>query len=387
MTASVPVDLWRDVQSLKPIVEEWRKEADIARRLPDAIGRAFVERDLYRVLLPRDFGGMGLNPLAQFDIAEEISSYDGSVGWNFAIGSSSGTLPGILEPETVAAIFTSAETLVAGSGPPQGRAVATEGGYRVTGRFAWVSGIHQAQWVLGGCFVFDGDQMRMGPHGGPVVVHALMPKDGVTVLDSWHTGGMRGTGSTEFEARDMFVPTEHALVLFGSEPRHPDPIFRLPTSFFGFGLTAVPLGIARATTEALKALALAKKPPPPRVGLSEQPFTQYVVARTEAMVEAARISVRDAFSELWRQVSDDGSATMEARARLRRSSVHAVETSIEAVGMCYRAAGGTALFEDQAFERALRDVNAIGGHIVYQRPMMEDAGRVAMGLSPLLAMF
>lgn len=387
MTTSMPGDLWRDVQSLRPIVEQWRGEADVARRLPDAIARAFVERDLYRVILPADFGGRGLAPLVQFDIAEEIASYDGSVGWNFAIGSSSGTLPGVLPPDVTAEIFTSAETLVAGSGPPQGRAVATDGGYDVSGTFAWVSGIHHAQWVLGGCFVFDGDQMRMGPHGGPVVLHMLMPRDAVTVHDRWHTGGMRGTGSTEFEARNLFVPANRALVMFGGAPKHPDPLFRLPTSFFGFSLTGVPLGIARATTDALKALALAKQPPPPRVGLAEQPFTQYVVAKTEAMVEAARLSVRDAFSELWRQVCDEGGATMEARARLRRSSVHAVETSIEAVGMCYRAAGGTALFQDQAFERALRDVNAIGGHIVYQRAMMEDAGRVAMGLSPLLAMF
>jgi alkylation response protein AidB-like acyl-CoA dehydrogenase len=175
--------------------------------------------------------------------------------------------------------------------------------------------------------------------------------------------------------------------MFGGQPFHDSPIFRLPTSVFGFALTAVPLGIARHTIAALQQLALAKKLPPPRLGLAEQGFTQYTVAKAEAMTEAARLAVRAAFSALWREVREDGQASMASRARLRRALVHAVETSVEAVGMCCRAAGGDALFENQPFERALRDVNAAAGHIVFQRAMMEDCGRVALGLPPLLPMF
>lgn len=375
------------VLALKPVIEHWRDAADDLRHLPDPIGDAFVERDVYRLLLPKDLGGQGVDPLTVFDMVEEISAFDGSVGWNFAIGSNSGSLAGAFPRSVVDELFSTPETLVAGSGPPQGRAVAVEGGYRVSGRFAWLSGIHLANYVLGGCFVFDGDTMRMGPHGGPVVVHAIMPKDKGTVLDTWHTGGMRGTGSTEFEIADVFVPADWVQMLFGGNPRHGDPLFRLPTSYFGFSLTAVALGIARATTEALMQLAQAKKPPPPRLGLHEQPFTQYTVAKSAAMVEGARLGVRAAFATVWDTVCAGETASTQMRSQLRGASVHAVETSIEAVGMCYRAAGGSALFENQRFERALRDVNAIGGHIVFQRAMMEDAGRAAMGLPTLLAMF
>jgi alkylation response protein AidB-like acyl-CoA dehydrogenase len=387
MTSSVPADIWAEAQTLRPIVEACRAETDRLRRLPDPIAQAFVDRDIYRLLLPVDLGGRGIDPLAQFDLAEEISSYDGSVGWNYAIGSNSGTLGGVFPREIVLKLFASPGLAVAGSGPPQGRAVETDGGYRVTGRFAWASGVHQASWVVGGCFVFEGDQRKAGPNGGPMVVHVLAPKGEARVLDTWQTGGMRGTGSTEVVLEDVFIPRAHVFSMFGGQPYHDAPIYRLPTSVFGFALTAVPLGIARHTISALKQLALAKKPPPPRLSLAEQGFTQYTVAKAEAMTEAAKLAVRAAFSELWREVLKDGQASMASRARLRRASVHAVETSVEAVGMCCRAAGGDALFENQPFERALRDVNAAAGHVVFQRAMMEDCGRVDMGLPPLLPMF
>lgn len=387
MIETIPADIWAETHSLRPIIEASREDADRLRRLPDPVARAFVDRDIYRLMLPEDMGGRGLAPLCLFDLVEEVASYDGSVGWNYAIGSNSGSMAGLMDPDVARQLYGDPSIATAGSGPPQGRAIAVEGGYRVTGTFAWASGVYQAKWVMGGCFVFDGDEMRRRPDGSPVVRHVFVPASDITILDRWHTGGMRGTGSTEFTVTDIFVPEGCTFALFGAEPTHPSPIYRLPTSFFGFALTAVPLGIARSTIASLKDLAVQKAAPPPRQGLAQQPFAQYVVAKAEAMVDAARIGVRDAFVQLWREVCENHESTLPSRARLRRASVHAVETSVEAVQMCYRAAGGTALFTDQPFERALRDVNAAAGHIVFQRAMMEDAGRVALGLPALLPMF
>lgn len=275
---------------------------------------------------------------------------------------------------------------MAASAAVQGKAVAVEGGYRVSGRFAWASGIHHATWVVAGCFVFDGDTQRLDQTGMPIVRHAVVPKSDVTMLDTWHVVGMRGTGSTEFELRDLFVPEEYAVIIF-SEPRHPAPFFRLPTSFFGFASSGVALGIARSSVTALKDLAARKKSPPPRLGLGDKANTHYVVAKAEAMVEAGRAGVREAFTLMWHHIVENGVAPMESRARLRRAIVHAVESSVAAVDLCFHTAGGTALFENEPFERALRDVHAVSGHLVLQREMMEDAGRVALGMKPMLGLF
>lgn len=378
---------WDDVRSLGPIIEAARDEADALRRLPDAVARAFVERDVYRLMLPVDLGGAGLDPLQHFDLSLEVSRYDASAGWNYSLAMTSALLAGVAPPEITREIFSTPACSGAASGPPQGRAVVAEGGYRVTGRWAWASGIHHARRVMGGCIVFEGDKPRIGPHGAPTVIHVLVPIEDVEVLDAWHTGGMRGTGSTEFAMSDVFVPAERAMQMFGGEPTQPHPLFKLPTSFFGFGLSAVPLGVALSTIDALKALAPSKKLTPPRTLLAEQASVQYAIGKASAMIEAARLGAREACSRLWAEVCTQGSATLESRARLRGSMVHAVDTGIDAVSLCYREAGGSAVFQSAPFERALRDVHAIGGHVVFQRAMMEDVGRAALGLKPMLAMF
>lgn len=383
---AVTESLWEDVRSLRPIIEAAGREGDHLRRLPDSVADAFVERDVYRLILPRDLGGRGIDPLLQFDLAEEVSSYDGSVGWNFAIGSTSGAVGGAFPRELTLEIFSGPDQGIAVSGAPVGRAVAVDGGYRVSGTFPWGSTVHQAAWVGGGCFVYDGDRRRADENGVPVMVHVLVPKNEVTILDTWHVSGMRGTGSTEFVIDDVFVPDARTFTLFGGVPDHPSPLFRTGPTIFGFAISSVPLGIARSAVEALKDLAARKAPPPPRLGLADQQFTQYTVAKTEAMVDAARLSVRHAFSIFWGEVCSEG-PTMESRARLRRAIVHAGETSVEAVQMICRAAGGNAIFESEPFERAQRDVNASIGHLTMQRAMMEDCGRVALGKAPLLGIF
>jgi hypothetical protein len=123
---------------------------------------------------------------------------------------------------------------VAGAATPPGRAVAAGGGYRITGRWAWASGIHQAKWVSANCLVFDGDQPRKSADGAPVALGFVFPKEACKVLDTWHVGGMRGTGSTEFELANFYVPADLAVRFFSGESRHPYPIFRPPPTFFGF---------------------------------------------------------------------------------------------------------------------------------------------------------
>lgn len=378
---------WDDVQSLRPIIEAARDEADALRRLPDAIASAFVERDVYRLMLPVDLGGAGLDPLQHFDLTLEVSRCDAAAGWNYALAMTSALLAGVAPPAVTREVFSTPDCGGAASGPPQGRAVMTEGGYRVSGRWGWASGIHQARRVMGGCIVFEGDKPKAGPHGRPTVIHVLVPIEQVELLDTWHTGGMRGTGSTEFAMNDVFVPAERAMQMFAGEPTQPHPIFKMPTSFFGFGLSAVPLGVALSTIDALKALALSKKLPPPRTILAEQASVQYTIGKAGAMVDAAILAVREACSRLWDEVCTEGAATLGSRARLRGSMVHAVDTGIETVSLCYREAGGSAVFQSAPFERALRDVHVIGGHVVFQRAMMEDVGRAELGLKPMLAMF
>ena len=374
--------VWARTRELRPIIEAHRGEGDRLRRLPDAIAQAFLEANIYRLLVPEEFGGEGVDPITYYDLAAEVSSYDGSAGWNYAIGATGGVVLGALAPKPLRAVFASPECGVGGGGSPTGRAIAVDGGYRVTGRWGWASGIHHAKWALAYCPVFDGERLRTAANGAPVVAGFLMPKEKCAILDAWHVGGMRGTGSTEFEVHDVFVPEEFVLRLLSGESRHPYPVFRMPATFFGYNHCCVLAGIARSALAALKTLAATKTSAMTGLSLRDDAQGHYAVAKAEALIESSDLNVKDAFRALWAKVVADEPVPIEMRARVRRACAHVTECAVEAVQLCYRAAGGSAVFEAAPFERALRDVNTAASHITLRRTMMEEAGRVAFGLPP-----
>lgn len=380
-------EAWARVRALRPLIIAHRAEAESLKHLPPAVARAFLDSDFYRFVVPEDLGGGGFDPLTYFDLCEEIASYDGSTGWNFALASTNAPLLGSLPGERLRAIFAGPDCGIAGTVMPTGRAFAVEGGWRVSGRWRWMSGVHQAKWVILGTTVHDAAGPVRNADGAPQSRQFLLPKDECHILDVWDVGGMRGTGSTDYACSDAFVPENMALRVFSGEANHPSPIFRLPFSYFGFGLCAVALGIGRAALDGLKALAAEKVSLATRLGLRDQAHVQYAVAKAGALLRASRNHARESFRPIWQALLDDGPVSMASRAQVRASYVHAAESAMEAVHLCYRAAGGTALFQTSPFEQALRDVYAVTCHATMQRVLMEDAGRVDLGLAPQASFF
>ncbi len=382
----MPEPLWQSFLKVCQLVEEKRSDISRCRHLPPAIEDAFRNADLYRLLLPVDLGGLGIDPLQQLDLVERMAFHDASAAWNFAVGSGLGFFSGFMPPAQAKALFTAEGSAGAGSGAPQGKASRVEGGYIVEGRFSWASGIDQAHWVYGGCFVIADGKPELLANGRPRTIIAIAPRTAAAVHDSWNVNGLVATNSTEFTLENLFVPDERILPGTLDIPTHPDPLFRLPMTFFGFALTGVPLGAARRAVEGLKLLATTKRPAG-RSSLSENGFALYAVAKAEAIIEASRTQIRKAFTGMWETVQQGETCSLASRGAVRRATAHAAEASLEAVNLCYRAAGGSALFDDAPFEAAVRDVNAMCGHLVFQRSMMEDAGRATLGLEPVLPVF
>ena len=256
--ATAVKQIWERVRALRSVIEAHRDEGQALHHLPDPVARAFFEANVYRLLLPVEYGGENIDPLSYYDLVEEVASDDGSAGWNFSIGSSTPLIFGDLSPSRLRAIFGGPDACVAASTTPLGRAIEVEGGYRLAGRFAWASGVHHARWVVAMGAVFDGAAMRKSPSGTPIILGFVMPREDCTVLDAWHVLGLRGTGSTEFEADNVFVPKDLAIRFFSPECRYPYPIFRMPPTYFGYNHVSVMNGIARSALAALKALAAIK---------------------------------------------------------------------------------------------------------------------------------
>lgn len=375
-------EVWARVRSLKPLIESSRAEAEALKRLPDAVAAAFLENDLYRILVPQDLGGAGLEPLDYFDMCEELAAYDGAAGWNFALASTCSPLVGMLPLERLGSFFGDPDCGIAGTVGPSGKAEKVDGGWRLSGRWNWMSGVHNSKWVILGALVYEDGRQLMTPEGAPEVRQFLIEKNPANVLDVWDVGGMRGTGSTDYACEGALAASEMWVKAFSGQSNHPDPIFRLPFTFFGLGLCGVALGMARQAVDGLVTLAETKASAVSRKTLRDQAQAQYAVAKSRALLESAHLLVRHRFGDVWKGLKSGDGVTLQMRGRARASYVHAAESALEAVRLCYRAAGGSALWEAGPFEQALRDVNAVTCHITMQQVMMDEAGRVELGLEP-----
>lgn len=369
-------EAWERVARLKPLILAHRDEAAELRRLPEPVAEAFMAEDVYRLLVPRDLGGLELDVATIFELGVAVSAVDASAGWNFGIGCGGAALLGVLPLDRITAIYSTPDCCMAGSGNPGGKAVAVEGGYRVTGRWAWASAIYQSRWVAGSAQIYDGTTPRLTPNGQPMIRYVVLPKDQATIHDCWFTGGMRGTGSTEWEVNGLFVPASDVCGQpYAGDSEHPAPVFRLPSFYFGLMLCAVGIGVARGAAEALRELASA-----PGSAVAKESFAHYAIAKAQAISDANFCNVREVAQRMWDKAVSHAPFTLEDRVRARRAYCHAAETSVDAVKLCFDAAGGAAIFEKNRFDRAMRDVHAVSTHKILSRRFIELAGQAEFGL-------
>jgi alkylation response protein AidB-like acyl-CoA dehydrogenase len=338
--------------------------------------------------VPAKFGGYEIDPITFVKIIEEISAVDGSAGWVVSVCAVGGLVAGLLREDAAGKIYSdNADTVVAGGINPTGRAVADDAGYTVAGKWAFGSGIRHADWVYGNCVVYYGERMRVDGTGKPVTRLMLFPVKACEIYDTWHVGGLRGTGSHDFGVKDLFVPAELSVMAFAQKASQPGNLFKFPFSLFAVLIAAVPLGIARGAISALVELAKAKKPTGSSSLLSERPFAQIGVARAEALLCSGRAFLFEALREMGHEIAASGEAGMKCRAALRLACTQAAINAGQAVDLVFEAGGATSVYTSSSLERCFRDVHVAMQHIAVSSTSLELAGRVILGLDPGTARF
>ncbi len=378
-------------RGLKPLVDSLRDRFDRDRRLPGALVDAIGEAGLFGMWLPRSLGGPELEPLTFLTVIEELAGLDSSLGWCTVIPAGYGRLAGALREDAAQEVFGSGRSILVGTLNPTGKALAVPGGYRVTGRWSYGSFIGHSHWVLGNCITQSSSGPRRDESGGPEFRLCLFPREQVEVFDIWHVGGLRGTGSDDYQVTGLFVPEELTIPLpgFTPVPREPGPLYAIPmTSTFVSCIAIVALGIARAAVEALIELASAKTPTGSQAVLREKPLAQADVARAEALVRSGRAYLFDELGTVWQGLLSGRPATLQSRAQVRLAACQATHNAIQAVDLMFALGGGTALFEGNRLERCFRDAHAAGQHVaVATMSNLEPVGRVLLGLDPGTARF
>jgi alkylation response protein AidB-like acyl-CoA dehydrogenase len=371
-------------RALVPLIRECADEAERERRLPPRVAQAMAAAGLYKIAAPRSIGGGECDPRTQIETIEIVSAADGATGWNLMIGiENMGFLGAALPLETARKLYADPGLIVAGALNPLGRATPVPGGYRVTGQWPFASGCHNASWFWGQCLVTDGDALAKSENGGAVLREALIPSSEFEILDTWHVSGLRGSGSHDVAARDVFVPEERVTAVLerGMQLRETGTLYRFPPfNRLAYNKIGVATGIAQAALEHFKRLAAEKQPRGSRKLLREKASVHPVYADAVASLRAARAYAFEAVDEVWRVVEAGSQPNAEQRMHVHLACAKACEAAVETVELLYSALGTTANFTSCPLDRCLRDVRVVPQHIMVSPQWKETAGRVLLGL-------
>lgn len=359
--------------------------AEELRTLPHDAVAILRSLGLFWLKTPEELGGTPLSPLEFSDVIEELSYVDASAAWAAMIGNGcNGLAGGWLPEEGAQRVFGApdgARPVVAGQLVPRGTGHPVSGGYLVSGRWGFSSGIVHADWLIG-AFRLDGDEPGTpdadgstgGAGLGPMVVF-LVPKHQAEVIDNWHVAGLQGTGSLDFSVDGIFVPSELTYEA-GTAAVRGGPLFRLGMpAFVSNEVPPMTIGLARRALDDMTEAAThtARFPGGPTV--SERPVFHKELGRAETRIRAARAVHREAMAQAWESAVAGNVPGEDIQLAVTTASVFAVETCADIVNDLFRYGGGRALALTNPMQRHLRNVLAARQHLALSEENYEAAGR------------
>ncbi|MFD0361174.1 acyl-CoA dehydrogenase family protein [Nocardia sp. GCM10030253] len=360
-------------QSLAPRLRERAEEIERARRLPSDIVDLLRDAGVFRMAFSHAWGGPELTSIEQTEVVEALAYGDASVGWCAMIGSDTGLYARFLDEAVAKEMFPSIDMVTAGLLFPTGRAERVSGGFRLTGRWQFGSGITHADWVVSGAFIQRDGQPERDADGAPDSRLFMVPRAKVEIIDTWHTTGLAGSGSCDYTITDIFVPEEHTLE-FATVRGETGPLSQPEVHMRN--MPAVPLGVARAALDYARAESVAK---------ADDYRLQVTIAECEADFHATRAGVYAAMRRQWEILSTDGTLdalTPDERAALPLSRLHAFRTARSIVQRLYDLRQTSSIYRPSPLDRWLRDTNTMCQHIVAQDRILQSAGAHLMGGAP-----
>lgn len=362
-------ELGERAREVAPIAAAHADESEAGRRLAAPVVDALRAAELFRLCVPASLGGHEAHPSVLVDCIEAVARADGAAGWCLMIGATTGAAGAWLPPAGAEALCADPAVIAGGVVAPSGRGGPADGGLEISGRWAWGSGSQHCDWLGVGCSSERGHRL------------AFLPAGEVEIVDTWHSMGLRGTGSQDLVVDARFVPDERLADIFGP-PRVDAPLYAFPLlGLLAVGVAAVGLGVARHAIDELVALASSKTPTGTTRTLAERTAAQGDVARADALVRAGRLLLDDAVDAAWSTAATGAAIAPAERAALRLAATSAARWSAQAVDLVHGVAGGTAVLERAgAIARCFRDAHTVTQHLMVGAPIYDAVGRVLLGL-------
>jgi len=390
LAAITPDELVRRARALVPMLAAHAAEAERLRRPVDSVWQALRDSGIFYHFVPKVYGGLEFDLDTFIDAMLPLGEGCASTGWVASFCVEHNWMLAQFEQAAQDEIFGGDFPYIIAPGVtmPPGRAQAVDGGYRLTGRWKWGTGVMHADWIL--CTgMIPGEKP-------PRMLFFAIPAGDVQVLDTWEMAGMAGTGSNDIVATDVFVPAHRVidmgLMRDGIAPgalRHENPIYRMPMlPFLGITAAIPAVGLARSAVAAFRARLDTRIVHGTTTPQGEKPAAQMRLAEADMHARNAEILLRDAARQTMDLARRGGPFTADDRIALRVQIAFVMEASRKAVRLVCEGAGSSAHALSHPLQRALRDINVMSSHVVYDMDLaLELHGRSLVGLPPNTALY
>jgi alkylation response protein AidB-like acyl-CoA dehydrogenase len=368
-----------DIEALAPTIRARAAEAETARQVPIELIQALKSIGVFRMFAPRSRDGLELDLPSALAVIHRLGKIDGSVGWTAMIGSTAALFAPMLSRGIYDQIYQDGPNVIfAGSARPDGTARAVPGGWRVTGRWPFASGCRHADWMIGFCVMnqTDGPMPGLGVSAEKVVRGFILPARDWTIEDTWHTSGLKGTGSHHIALIDTVVPAANFFHPVDSVPCVPGPLYQAVLQLLPLMHCAVTVGMAAGALDDLVTLADTGR----RQLGAAVPLRQSEIFQSELGRVAVELKAADAL--LWAQADSHWrhalAGTLRNDARLTEGGQAAAwlaGTCAHIAEACFLLGGSAALYETSPLQRRLRDLQAAAQHAASHRRHYISAGK------------
>jgi alkylation response protein AidB-like acyl-CoA dehydrogenase len=361
------------IEKIAPELEALSRESEIQRRSPDALAALHKRARIPMAKVPRVVGGYEISPAEEVAFFERLAYLNPTSGWlSFVQNGSAGMVGASLPDAGIEKVFAEDSPLLSGIAAPSGTSQRADGGYRVSGRWAYGSGVHVAEWVM---LMTICDE----PAGPRIVV---VPRDAVRLEDDWHVAALIGTGSVDVIVEDVFVPEEmtfNPLVQKRGGAQYVKLGFRGYVGAENVGFT---LGVAQRMVDEIALLARTKKRTLDPEPVGERGAFQLELGRTDAAIRAARAYITTEYERVFEiaQQRDEPIDEFEA-ARLAAAIGWATESVCQAAVRLLPYAGAGAMHLDSPIQRAFRDLIGSGQHIIATNETLDQWGRALLSVA------
>ncbi len=362
------------VESMADLVKAHAPTAEAGRTLTPEIIEALRRSGLLTLKLPRELGGAEADPIVQMDVIEAMALLDPATAWCMFITSAiTGSAAARVPDSAIAEMFAGGRfPMMAGSLKPNGTAVKVDGGYRVTGRWSWGSGVRHADYVSALSFADE----------PATVVSAVVPIANVEIIDNWHVMGMKGTGSCDYVLDAVFVPDRFVSNLARAQQLRGGALYRLGMPGFVVNEHAIfALALARRAINELTSLAVEKaRGYGQGTTIAHRAVVQRLISEANLKLHACRLAIDEVVGRLF-AAAEVAVPPPELQAEARAMAVFCTDTALDITAAAFRYAGGTAVYLDHVLQQCLRDLYAVQSHFVVHDSAYEQHGQILLGLS------